>query len=92
MRAAALRTTILNSAFAVSLLVPTAEVMAATRTWTGGAGAGDTSWTTPANWGGTAPTSADIANIPNTANQPTVTTSTAAATDVRLGSTATSTT
>jgi hypothetical protein len=43
----------------ISMLVLTfTQAFAATKTWAGGAGTG-LNWTTPANWGGTAPVAAD---------------------------------
>jgi len=49
------------------LALLSASALAATRTWTGGGG--DANWTTPGNWGGTAPSAGDDLVFPGGAAQ-----------------------
>ncbi|MEP7255010.1 MAG: T9SS type A sorting domain-containing protein [Ferruginibacter sp.] len=49
---------IITSMFAILFLFSTVKSFGALKTWAGGTGAGK-NWTTPANWGGTAPAAGD---------------------------------
>jgi len=86
MRAAILRTTILSSAMAATLVVPVPSALAATRTWNN---AGATNWFTAGNWNAAAvPVAADTAVINLGATGPTINAAGAVATTVEVGTTA----
>jgi hypothetical protein len=51
----------MRTLLAISFLLASCLVKGATKTWTG---ATNSNWSTGSNWGGTAPASGDIANIP----------------------------